>query len=277
MWAHSTLFLLLATSLLEALMRSSSTKGRLLLALTAVTLSLFGVTVAFAMATDGSDGDSNSKDAEDATPEPPPPANTSEAAFLLRLGLGAEHLCAAGLQASEVQDLTDALFAHVAAAPTTMRALDIAYVDARRTADQLRRKVRSGLASAAEVQQLATAKQTLASAESARSDHIDQVRAAALAGVSTAKAAILDTVFANQRWRFPVEFLVEDRTEVEWVQLRDALATERIAAKYGEPFPAAVQTELATMRGRSNVAAAKVNLDTYLASVQTTWNAAVTR
>ena len=81
---------------------------------------------------------------------------------------------------------------------------------------------------------------------------------------------------ANSSWELPTEYLAENRTEAEWVALRDALAVERINANHGEPFPSSVQSYLSTIRAGSKVSTAKVNLDTYLASVQTAWNAAVT-
>ena len=80
---------------------------------------------------------------------------------------------------------------------------------------------------------------------------------------------------ANRSWALPTQYLVKDRTEPEWVELRAALATKRISEQYeDEEFPASVQAYLAAADAVTEVATAKVALDSNLASVQTAWNAA---
>jgi len=227
-----------------------------------------GLTAARAFtATDGSDGEEEA---------PPPAANTENAALFLRLGLGADVLSAAGVASGEVPDMASAIYAAVAGAQTSLADLDQSYAAQRTDVDRLRRKVRSGLASAQEVEDLASAKTALAAAESSRDAHLDGLRAAALAEVDATTQAKLAQVWANRTWNsLPVEFLVEERTEAEWVLLRDDLDAERIAADEGTSCPSASATHLAECRADSSVSTAKVNLDSYLAGVQTAWNGAV--
>ena len=66
-----------------------------------------------------------------------------------------------------------------------------------------------------------------------------------------------------------------DRTEVQWVQLRDYLANERIAEKLGEEPDANAQAALAQIRNNLAVSTAKANLDANLAVVELAWAQAV--
>ena len=244
---------------------------RLLLALALLVVSFGGLSAAWAIA-DDADADTKAE-----STDPPPPAQTPEAALLMRLGLDASVLCAAGVQSSEIDEVVDAVFAEEAQQSVTMRELDAAYGAARTTCDTLRREVRSGLASPSEVQALADAKTALTVAEGNRDGYLDALRDAGLAQLSPTVATDVATIIAHRDWRLPTEFLLETRGEQEWVDLRDALAAERINTKAGETVPSSVQTALATERAKTKVSNAKVCLDTYMASVQTAWNAAATR
>ncbi len=63
-----------------------------------------------------------------------------------------------------------------------------------------------------------------------------------------------------------------NREQTEWVAVRDALANEKIAAKLGDTPDQAAQSALSTWRANGSVSAARVSLDTNLASVTTAWN-----
>ena len=207
---------------------------------------------------------------------PPPPANTEMASVMMRAGLDAPALAAAGLTANEVTTLVAAAVAQFNTNPSTLAGLDLAYAQARTSVDSLRRLVRSGQGSAEDVTALATAKQTLLSATNARTSYLDGLRSTGLAGVSASASATVDRILANGIWDLPTQYLVKDRTQAQWVDLREALSVEAIAAKYGEPFPQVTQSYLAGVNAESEIATAKVNLDTNLAAVQTAWNAGVT-
>jgi hypothetical protein len=78
----------------------------------------------------------------------------------------------------------------------------------------------------------------------------------------------------NAAHELPVEFLVKERSEAEWVAIRKALNNERICAKYGDDPDPAKQAALSTWKSDAAVAAAKSACTTGLASVQDAWNAA---
>jgi hypothetical protein len=205
--------------------------------------------------------------------DPPPPVNTEFAGVLLRIGLPADALACAGVGSGQVAGLVAAVEAQYSA--EQLATLDRAFIEAKATRDKLVRKVRSGLASEAEVVSLRQAETSFNNAETARKNHLEALLNAGLGSVSAEQAAIVRRIQKNRSWGLSTELLVRDRSEPDWVALRAAVATERIAAEdEQETCPQSTQTFLAQVRGESDIAAAKVNLDTSLASVQTAWNAA---
>lgn len=211
--------------------------------------------------------------AGDAPLDPPPPANTEFAGVLLRIGLPADALACAGVDSGQVAGLVSAVEAQYSAAE--LATLDQVFIEAKATRDKLTRKVRSGLATEAEVVSLRQAETSFDNAETARESRLEAIFNAGLGTVSAEQAAILRRIRGNRSWGLSPELLVRDRTEPDWVALRSAVATERIAAQdEQETCPQSTQTYLAQVRGESDIAAAKVNLDTSLASVQTAWNTA---
>lgn len=193
---------------------------------------------------------------------------------LLRCGLGAEALAAAGCSAQETNALVEAFADAVAAQPGALKQKDAAYAAARGSKEELERKVASGLATPEEVTALGTAKTDLASAESSRKQYLDGLYADAIEHLAAGKVATLNMLRTNASHELPVEFLVKERGEVEWVAIRKALNNERICAKYGDPPDPAKQAALSTWKSDVAVAAAKSACTSGLASVQDAWDAA---
>jgi hypothetical protein len=204
---------------------------------------------------------------------PPPPATTEFAGVLLRVGLGAEALAAAGLTSEQTAGVVAAV--EQEHNPATLASRDAAFIAAKQTHDRLRRLVTSGKGTQEDVASLRTAETTLATATSNRDGYLDGLRAAGLATVSSEAAAIVNRVRVNTSWHFPTQYLVKDRTEADWVALRDALAAKRISEQDPEEdFPQSAQTHLSAVDAEAEIATAKVNLDSNIASIQTAWNVA---
>jgi len=193
---------------------------------------------------------------------------------LLRAGLGAEALAAAGLSAQEASTMVGAFSSAMASQPGALEHADSDYAAARVAKDHLQRKVRSGLATPQEVTDLAAAKAALATAEATRQQVFDGWFAAATQGLADAKVTRLVRIQANADWKLPVELLVSDRDQAEWVAIRKALANERICAEYGQDPNPQMQAALATWRAEAPVAAAKSACDANLGGVQAAWDAA---
>ena len=206
---------------------------------------------------------------------PPPPVNTVFAGVLVRVGLGADSLAAAGISQSQVASLVGALEGQYN--PATLANLDEAFIQAKQNHDRLRRKVMSGLGTQQDVAALRSAETTLSNATGARDNHINALREAALGTVAPERATVVRRVVANRSWSLPVQYLVKDRTEAQWVALRDALDMKRASERDAEePLTEEHQTLLAGVDAESEIATAKVNLNTNLATVQNAWNTAAT-
>jgi hypothetical protein len=204
---------------------------------------------------------------------PPPPVNTEFAGVLLRVGLGAETLAAAGVSSEAVSGLVAAVQQGYSA--ETLAAKDAAFITAKQHHDRLRRTVTSGKGSQEDVTSLRAAETALAAATSQRESYLDGLRTAALATLTEGQRTLANRIRTNGSWHLPTQYLVKDRSEAQWVALRDLLAAKRIHAEDpSAPFTEAAQSQLAAIDAEQEVATAKVSLDTALASVQTSWNAA---
>ena len=201
-----------------------------------------------------------------------PAASGSLAVALMRAGLGADALAAAGVGANSVGGLAQS--AQTALANVSLAQLDAAYGTAKVAFDARARRVSAGLASPEEITELATLTSALEAAESARTAGIDALFAAVTASLTNTQRARLATIRANKAWKLPIELLTVERTEAEWIELRDALSNERITAKHGEATNQACQSLLAAARADATVAAAKVAHDSNLAPVTAAWESA---
>jgi hypothetical protein len=192
---------------------------------------------------------------------------------LLRLGFGADTLAAGGITGEQVAALVGAVRSSYSS--PTLQSRDDSYITARQTHDRLRRLVQSGKGTQQDVASLRAAEETLTNATAARDNYFAQMRAAALATVSAGQTAIINRVQANRSWGLPAQYLVKDRLERDWVALRDLLATKRISEQdEEEEFPQFARDLLAAVDAETEIATAKVNLDSNLAAVQTAWNTA---
>jgi len=197
------------------------------------------------------------------------------ATALYRVGLQPERLAAAGVDATITDDLVVSVKSWLAEHPTALSQADEALFQATKTRDRLVRKVRSGLASQEEV---AACQAVLADSDAAaavRSVQLAAIFNAGTQGLALEQINLLARIHANQlAWELPLEYCVVDRTQQEWVDLRDALSNERISAKLGEEADTDLQALLGTVRASNEVAAAKVCLDTTLGAVKTAWEEA---
>ena len=205
----------------------------------------------------------------------PVPTSAQLAEALLRSGLTPEALTAAGASSNGTDTVIADVFFHLLENPGALGLADAAYANARRDSDRLKRLIQSGQGTSEDVDAYAAAKMALAFAESQRETVLGAIFAAATSGLSASETNTLAALRSNGNWSLPTEFLVVDHAEAEWVQLREALANERIAAKLGEEPDPDAQALLATFRSDPLVAVAAANLDTNLPAVEAAWDTAV--
>ena len=199
-----------------------------------------------------------------------------DAVTLLRAGLGAEALAAAGVTSGEVAGTVADVEASDAALNGDLATADGALASAKATAAALRKVVKSGSATEQEKADYLSAKAAVLSAEAAVDAVLEELFDSGTADLSAAEKATLATLQANvHRRKFAIELRVVSRTAEQWLDLGHALDHEKVCIEDGEEVHADVASLLATARSAAAVAQAKANLDANLASVQAAWDAAV--
>ncbi|MBY0311078.1 MAG: hypothetical protein K2W85_03320 [Phycisphaerales bacterium] len=209
--------------------RSNRSRAAAVRATLAVVLALGGMGVAAATAFRG--------------PPPPTDAPITSAELrvtLYRAGLDPAALTAVGCSAQQLQLLLNSASSRVSSDLAALRAADAQLASARTSRDQLFRKVQSGIGTEQDAAALRAAQLTLSTAQAQQAGAFEAVRTAALAqSLTTEQIALLATVRANAQWDVPVQYRTVQRTEAEWVGLRDALAAVAIAAREGRAAPGA--------------------------------------
>lgn len=204
-----------------------------------------------------------------------PVASADLASTLIRAGLDPEALAAAGVSSNQAAAVVDDFGEAMSAEPTRLSAADASHAAAKVASDQLRRLIQSGRGSQEDVTSYQTAMSDLQAAEAARQGALDDWYEAGTASLSNAQLAVLATIKANRHWKLDIELLAQSRSEAEWVELRDALAHERIAPKYNEPVSQPVASFLADCRADAAVSTAKSSFVANATAVETAWKTAV--
>ncbi len=206
---------------------------------------------------------------------PPPLSATDLTDALLRTGFDAKALTAVGLAANNVTAFVAAFRDAYVNQAAGIDAADAAMDSARVSSDALRRKIESGKGSAEDVSAYQTQLSALATAKSSRDSAFASARSPAEALLSQTQVAQLGRIRANKTWELPEEFLLVDRSEAQWVALRDALANEKISPRYGEETAPAHAATLSAARSNNDVSMAKTRLDSNLTGVQAAINTAI--
>ncbi|MCC6909711.1 MAG: hypothetical protein IT430_17380 [Phycisphaerales bacterium] len=81
----------------------------------------------------------------------------------------------------------------------------------------------------------------------------------------------------NRSWNRPVEFLVVDRADEQWLELRTALAVERQCRERGEVLDVETCALLARLRHAPAVSEARANLARLSESMEQAAKAAVAK
>lgn len=144
--------------------------------------------------------------------------------YLDVLGLSPDALAAAGLNASQAGQIKANLEAHFEGNGAGLQAAIDAWGAAYRDADMARRAVQS---SKGTVEDLTAKDAALATAATGKQLAINAAVAAALDQIDNAVVDKLARIKANRPQNVPVQYLLTDRTEEEWRQLRDALSHKR--------------------------------------------------
>jgi hypothetical protein len=193
---------------------------------------------------------------------------------LLRAGLTPRALAAAGVQQGSVLPTLQAAADQMNGAPTALDSADASYRSARGAADALAAKIQGGKASQEEIASYPATKAAVESAEAARQSVLDGYFTAATANLTANQRTALITIRANKALGFQEEYLVVERTEAQWMGLRDALSTERQAIELPDMASESATQLLTTFRADPAVSFASTGVQTNLTQVTSAWNTA---
>jgi hypothetical protein len=202
----------------------------------------------------------------------PPPADFPST--LIRAGLDPKALAAGGVSSQSISTVLAAAATQMNSSPTALSIADDAYATARTQVDHLTSQIQSGHGTQEDISALATATADIATATAARQDALDAIFNAATQNLTQAQQLALSKIRSNRSWDLPLEFLVVDRPQEQWVAVRDALANERIAVDLPGTLNQAAQAGLAVWRSDPAVASAKSSSDANLTAVTASWNSA---
>jgi hypothetical protein len=209
--------------------------------------------------------------------DPQAPAASTLAVALIQCGLDAKSLCAAsvapGTISAVLANVRDEMTQHPGVLDSAYQSLG----SARSQHDQLQRLIQSGLGSAQDLSTFATASSSLTSAQASVNGTLNTLSTAGGGGLTTTQRNVLSTIRANRAagWTHPVEFLTVTRTEPQWIELRDALAAERIAQASGGTPSAEIQSLLSAARADLTVSSAIASLQVSLAAAESAWTSAL--
>ncbi|MCH8271364.1 MAG: hypothetical protein IH985_09180 [Planctomycetes bacterium] len=194
--------------------------------------------------------------------------------LIRRTGVTPETLAAAGVAPQSVAAMITDAVNYIVPNFSAIRDAQTDFDQAKKIHDSLARLIPTGRATAQQKDQLNTAVTNLANARAARDAFFAAIYGEIAGNQTPAQALTLATVKANSGWSHPVQYKAANRSEPEWVDLRDALATVRIADKRGEqPDPAAVQL-IAQADANAAVSAARTGLNN-LPLIQIQWENAI--
>lgn len=204
------------------------------------------------------------------------PSNVELTDALIRAGLGPEPLTAAGFEAADVETALTDVWSHIVQHENDLENADNALRTASETYHELLRLMQTRQATEQQEAEFTAAEAAYENALAQRQAALDAIFDAAVADFDQSpEAQLLSTIRSNQPWRTPWEFLVVDRQERVWVDLREALAAERYALKYEVEIDPAAAALLAQERQNPLVAAAITNLNENLSDVTLAWDDAV--
>lgn len=204
------------------------------------------------------------------------PSPVELAAAMARVGITPETLTAAGVQTTGVTNTVADARSHLdAQAFAELTAADEAWKRTHADADRLGKLVRGGYGTDDNLTALRQAETALQNAEASRTALLNDLRDAATERLTAEQIRALSNIEANTWTGLDTAYAVNDRTQEDWVALRDALANLRIASKLGEEADYECSQLVTQTNAESEVAAARSHLDARLPQVRTAYDDAI--
>lgn len=193
--------------------------------------------------------------------------------MLLRIGMTPETMAAAGVDSTTLLAALSAEEADLADATSTLSDHDATCAEYRRQVDSLRRIVRSGNATEEQVAELASAKQSCESAFASRDAFLEGVCGGICEHVSADAMGAIQRICMTKSWKsIPVTYRTKERSEAEWLAIREALSAKKTHEMMGLEVPAEATTLLTSLASETEVSEATADCESCLPGVQGLWD-----
>lgn len=206
--------------------------------------------------------------------QPGPPGITPQrlGTTLARAGLTAEGLAAVGADAQATTGVVAGMRAYLQAYGSNLYDADQALAAATSSHDALLREIQRGTRDQQTMEDFASAKTTLASANLALTTELQAAFEQAASGLSAGQRTLLTRIHENRlAYHMPTDLAAAAWTEADWLGTRDALCNIR---QNQAPDPAA-ETMVSDAMELSDVATASGNLGSGLGTCTSAWQDAV--
>jgi hypothetical protein len=214
------------------------------------------------------------------SPLPAPLAALELQDLLSRSGLTPENLAAAGFTAQESSALVSRAADRLQETLSQWRSAQTTLENAQKNLVNLRPFRQPADPNAAPSSQptaeaISSAVQTQQTAKAALDGQLETTRTFILAQTDAGKVATLNHLRTNANREVPVQYRVVERTDAQWVQLRDALSSLRLSTKWGSPEDSQARSTVVDADAQAAVASAKGNLENRKPEVQQAMETAV--
>lgn len=194
-------------------------------------------------------------------------------AQLMVAGLAPDVLCAAGLTAQQAAAVAANGLEHLDEHLGDLTTADAAMATAGASVARLERLVMQGRATEQDITDLGSARTSLASAVSARATAQTALFNAATDGLSGGTKTLIQRIHANRGKEVPLKYHGTERTEAQWMALREAISNQAIATRLSEELESASAT-LLTAEGATEETIRATSALANLTDVRTSWYAA---
>lgn len=198
--------------------------------------------------------------------------------LIARLGLSAEAVTAAGLDAGQVTAVIERLRAKYADFVPALEMAANSQHAAGIESERLRAKIVAGRGSDADVAALAASNAQAASASRSLAAAQEAIMGDLQSIVGAQQIRSIGTIQGNHSWNgIPLHFRVVTRSEAEWVALRNAIASRDVSARRGESPSSSSLAVISAAESDGAVVAAKARLQADTGSVAAALTTAINR
>jgi len=191
--------------------------------------------------------------------------------WLCKVGLDPVNLTAAGVASNEVAGLVSDASTYIGDHSAALDAAEARLQTAQGEFDRLDQLVVSGHSNEQDRTAYAAAITELAAARTGLNSARDSLFAAATANLNNAKRDALATLRQNAKREVPVQYRLTERSNQQWATLRNALANQRISARYEVSADPTLATVCSNANAENATSAAAINLTNNLAAVKSAW------